>query len=172
MNFAIAPLPTSQLAEYLTQWYDAYENKQAYYKITSTIRTLPYLNSSDSYAEIGPLVDAIVKYNYPTDVTVGADFTVLIFDITYAYKEITALGFLTPKRVVEVRKHSDGTIDHVKFSDGDIYPRVPLSAFYGAQLFHTAYFSDKETAETALTQLLMMVPNGWDIDLTQLTHCQ
>jgi hypothetical protein len=167
LNFRTITLNKNQLSSYAKQFFEAYNIESPTLKFVSNLKRSdnPRLAESAEAQSIKPFIDSIQRADAVKKIKVGDQFAVLAFEINFAWREIQAFGFLEPKQVSEIKLHQDGTINYIKFTDGDRYPRLPPAEYNNKPIIQTAYFKDRNSAESALTMLMMTVPADWNIDL-------
>jgi hypothetical protein len=72
------------------------------------------------------------------------------------------------KEVNDIKLNNDGSINYVTFTDGDRYPRITPARYQGRPIEYAVYFDQPGNADHALTALTLKVPEGWDIDTTDV----
>ena len=164
--FNSVELSENQIKNYAKKYFEAYTIDRPFGKFVSNIKKFgsTKLNESKEMASIEPFIHGIHQVDSKRTVKAGDTFSVLSFDILFAWQEIEVSGFTTPKQVANVKMHSNGTINYVEFTDGDRFPRLTPATYSGKPVVQTAYFDDKNSAEQALTMLLLKVPNTWTVD--------
>ena len=164
--FKSIELTEHQIRPYVQKYFEAHKIEAPFNKFVANIRSFgkTKINESEEMRSIKPFIDSIKLADSTKTIKVGDQFAVLAFDIMFAWKEINATGFITPKEVVAIKLHSDGTINYIKFADGDRYPRLTPATYSGKPVTQTAYFDDSGRAKTALSMLLLKVPQDWEID--------
>jgi hypothetical protein len=167
LNFKTKSLEGNQLSSYARQFFEAYNIESPILKFVANIKRFEHsrLAESAEAQSIKPFIDTVQRADAVKKIKVGDQFAVLAFEINFAWKEIQAFGFLEPKQVSEIKLHQDGTINFIKFTDGDRYPRLTPAEYNNKPIIQTAYFNDRNSAESALTMLLMLVPADWNIEL-------
>jgi hypothetical protein len=159
-------LTESQIPSYAKKYFECHNIERPHNKFTDNVRRLgsKKLNESAESQEIAPFVRMINSVDTVKTINVGDHFSVLAFEIVFAWKEINASGFTSPKEVVDIKMHSDGSINYIEFADGDRYPRLTPATYRGKPIIQTAYFSRPSAAESALTTLALTVPDGWELN--------
>lgn len=168
LKFNTVELSESQIHNYVKEWYSLYHIDRPHSKSVANIRRLvgKKLAESKEAEAIATFIDMIKSVDYPKTIKIGDHFAVLSFEIVFAWKEINATGFVTPKEVVDIKLNNNGTINYIKFADGDRYPRLTPATYQGKPIEQTAYFTDESSAETTLTALTLKVPSDWELDVS------
>jgi hypothetical protein len=170
--FGSKDLSSNQLKEYAYQYYKAHNINESFFKMATNISHFnkkKFLESKE-LSDIAPFIDAIHRLDYQKTIKVGDLFSVLEFEINFAWSEIDVRGFATPKEVVDIKQNSDGTINYIRFSDGDRYPRLVPASYSGRPVTQTAYFDNEKAAKSALSMLLLKVPAGWDVNTDEINN--
>ena len=172
LNFHTIELKENQIQNYAKQYFESYNIEKPHIKFISNIKrfTNPKLKESSEINDIKPFIDLVQNLNSNKQIKVGDKFAVLAFEVVYLYREINTLGFTTPKEVADIKLHSDGTINYIKFTDGDRYPRISPATYSGKPIIHPAYFDNRQSAESALTALALQVPEDWDLHTQDVKH--
>jgi hypothetical protein len=172
LNFHTIELKENQIQNYAKQYFESYNIEKPHIKFISNIKrfTNPKLKESSEINDIKPFIDLVQNLNSNKQIKVGDKFAVLAFEVVYLYREINTLGFTTPKEVADIKLHSDGTINYIKFTDGDRYPRISPATYSGKPIIHPAYFDNRQSAESALTALALRVPEDWDLHIQDVNH--
>lgn len=170
LKFKTIELAGAEIPKYAVQYFEAHNIDTHHQKFISNIRLLSNnkLDESVENVQIQPFIQTIAKVDSVDNIKIGDKFSVLAFEIRFAWKEIDAFGFIEPKEVTDINLHSDGTINYIKFSDGDRYPRVVSATHNNKPIVHTAYFNNRRAAEKALTFLTLKVPDSWDLDISNI----
>lgn len=170
LKFHTIELTESQIQPYVKKYFECYNIEKPYTKFVSNIKKLGSnkLIESGESQEITPFIQMINSVDSNKTIKVGDYFAVLAFEIVFAWKEINAYGFTTPKEVADIKMHSDGTINYIKFSDGDRYPRLTPATYQGKPIIQTAYFDNQNDAKSALTALVLKVPNSWEFNTSDV----
>lgn len=168
LKFNTVELSESQIHNYVKEWYSLYHIDRPHSKSVTNIRRLSgkKLAESKEAETISTFIDMIKSVDYPKTIKIGDQFAVLSFEIVFAWKEINATGFVTPKEVVDIKLNDNGSIDYIKFADGDRYPRLTPATYQGKPIEQTAYFTDAHSAESTLTALTLKVPTDWELDVS------
>jgi len=156
--------------KYVIEYFETYNINKHHIKFRSNVEYT--LNeSSDEYQEIQPFIQTIARVDSKKTVQVGDTFSVLGFEIRFAWREIDAFGFVHPHRVIDVvMDHDDNsTINYIKFANGDRYPRMVQATYNGKPIVYSAYFENEHDAGKALTLLTLQVPSEWDMDVSGIT---
>ena len=166
LKFHTIELAESQIKAYAKQYFECYNIELPHGKFINNVKRLgsKKLTESSEANEIAPFIQMINSVDTAKTIKVGDYFSVLAFEINFAWKEIGAFGFTDLKEVVDVKMHSNGTISYIKFADGDRYPRLTPATYQGKPIVQTAYFDRAGAAGAALTALALKVPNGWEFD--------
>jgi len=171
LKFHVVQLAKEQLNEYSVKLFDHYNinkhNQRFKHLLLQMHKNHPMLESTES-DEIEHFVQTIVSLNSKKTVKVGDMFSVLSFIINPVWKEIEVIGFTSPKEVKEIKSHSDGSINYIRFADNDRYPRVPVAAVGKHPTQHPAYFINEKAAEQALLRLKLILPETWDMDISSV----
>jgi hypothetical protein len=170
LKFHTVELTESQIPAYAKRYFECYNIEAPHIKFISNVKRFsnPKLTESDEITDIKPFVDAVRELNSNKKIKVGDKFAVLAFDLVYVYKEINGFGFTNPKEVADIKLHSDGSINYVKFTDGDRYPRISPATYGGKPITHPAYFDSGRSAESALSALALQVPKDWSLDIKDI----
>ena len=170
LQFHTVNLENVNVEKYAKHFFESYGIDKPYQKFITNIKSLhkSRVLESDEHSAIQSFIKAILEVDTTSSVQPGDMFAVLLFEINFAWKEINALGFTEPKEVAEVKMHSDGTINYIKFTDGDRYPRANPATYNNKPILQSAYFDNKADAESALSYLMLKVPSSWDIDTSEL----
>lgn len=166
LKFHTIKLAESQIKAYAKQYFECYNIELPHGKFINNVGRFgsKKLTESSEANEIAPFIQMINSVDSPKTIKVGDYFSVLAFEINFAWKEIYGSGFTTPKEVVDVKMHNNGTISYIKFADGDRYPRLTPATYQGKPIVQTAYFDRAGAASSALTALALKVPDGWDFN--------
>lgn len=170
LQFHTVKLENVNVEKYAKHFFELYGIDKPYQKFITNIKSLgkSKVLESNEHSAIQPFIKAISEVDTTSSIQPGDMFAVLSFEINFAWKEINALGFTEPKEVAEVKMHSDGTINYIKFTDGDRYPRANPATYNNKPILQSAYFDNKADAESALSYLMLKVPSTWDIDTSEL----
>lgn len=169
--FHIESAKNTQLKEYFiarSKIYNFNENQYTYFpsKAANNFRGPSRINLSETqeYQEIESFIQSILQLDYKNKIKKGDTFSVLSFEIMFAYREILLSGFTRPKTVVDIKLKPDNTINYILFDDGDRYPRQsPIVDDQNKPVSYSAYFKDAGEATQALTMLSLQVPNNWEL---------
>lgn len=171
LKFHVVQLSKEQLNEYSVKLFDQYNinkhNQRFKHLLLQMHKNHPMLESTES-DEIEHFVQTIESLNSKKTVKVGDMFSVLSFIINPVWKEIEVIGFTSPKEVKEIKSHSDGSINYIRFVDNDRYPRVPVAAVGKHPTQYPAYFINEKAAEQALLRLKLILPETWDMDISSI----
>jgi hypothetical protein len=172
LTFKTIELSNDNIVSYAKNYFESNNIEAPYQKFISNVKLLsnPKLIESTENAEIQEFLKALTRLDTKKKIKVGDKFAVLSFEIRFAWREIDALGFTEPKEVADIKLHSDGTINYIKFTDGDRYPRLIQATRNNNPIAQAVYFDDKNKAEKALTYLTMIMPDNWEIDLHSLVR--
>jgi hypothetical protein len=172
LTFKTIELSNDNIVSYAKNYFESNNIEAPYQKFISNVKLLsnPKLIESTENAEIQEFLKALTRLDTKKKIKVGDKFAVLSFEIRFAWREIDALGFTEPKEVADIKLHSDGTINYIKFTDGDRYPRLIQATRNNNPIAQAVYFDDKNKAEKALTYLTMIIPDNWEIDLHSLVR--
>jgi hypothetical protein len=172
LKFKTIELSNDNIVSYAKNYFESNNIEAPYQKFISNVKLLsnPKLIESTENAEIQEFLKALTRLDTKKKIKVGDKFAVLAFEIRFAWREIDALGFTEPKEVADIKLHSDGTINYIKFTDGDRYPRLIPATRDNKPIVQAVYFDDKNKAEKALTYLTMIMPDNWEIDLNSLVR--
>ena len=162
--FHTIELSENQIADYSQRFFESYDIDKPYIKFISNIKRLAKINESKEHQQIESFIQLINSLDSLKKIKVGDLFSVLAFEIVFAWQEINVFGFTEPKEVAEIKLHKDNTIDYIKFTDGGRYPRLTPATYNKKPIVQTAYFDKQHKAEQALTNLLLKVPGEWEID--------
>jgi hypothetical protein len=170
LEFDSILLEDTDINDYVKQFVEVYDIDKHYLSSLTNIRKLsnPGLFESAEYSEILPFINLIGKLDTADKVKVGDQFAVLAFEIIFAWKDINVFGFTSPKQVADVKMNANGKINYILFTDGDRYPRLTPATYNGKPIIQTAYFKQRSSAETALTALMLTLPQDWDLDTNGL----
>jgi hypothetical protein len=172
LKFKTIELSNDNIVSYAKNYFESNNIEAPYQKFISNIKLLSNakLTESKENAEIQEFIKALERVDSKKKIKVGDKFAVLAFEIRFAWREIDALGFTEPKEVADIKLHSDGTINYIKFTDGDRYPRLIQATHNNKPIVQAVYFDDKNKAEKALTYLTMLIPDNWEIDMNSLVR--
>lgn len=168
--FKTLDLKNSQIEEYTKKYFECYNIDQPHGKFISNIKRLSKINESTETKEIASFINMLHQIDSKKKIKIGDKFAVLEFEIIFAYKEINGRGFVTPKEVEEIKLHSDGKINYIKFTDGDRYPRLTPARYEGKPVTYAAYFANKNYAQQALSAITLAVPDEWDLDISDINQ--
>ena len=168
--FKTLDLKNSQIEEYTKKYFECYNIDQPHGKFISNIKRLSKINESTETTEIASFINMLHQIDSKKKIKIGDKFAVLEFEIIFAYKEINGRGFVTPKEVEEIKLHSDGKINYIKFTDGDRYPRLTPAHYEGKPVTYAAYFANKNYAQQALSAIILAVPDEWDLDISDINQ--
>jgi hypothetical protein len=170
LKFKTIELPKDKIAAYAKDYFESYGIEKPHQKFISNVKSFSSnkLIESKENREIQDFLKALTRLDTKKKIKVGDKFAVLSFEINFAWREIDVSGFIDPKEVADIKLHSDGTINYIKFTDGDRYPRLVQATHNNRPIIQAAYFDDKNKAEKALTYLNMIVPEDWEIDMNSL----
>jgi hypothetical protein len=172
LSFGTVALCNDQdIKKYVIEYCNINQVDLPYAKFKSNIKHIgrPNLVESKEFNEIKPFVDTLKFLDSLTNIKVGDKFAVISAEIFFAWKEILLSGFTEPKEVTKIKTNSDGSIAYIMFADGDRYPRQTPATYSGKPINIAAYFGSGNDAKRALTMLHLKVPNGWEVDSTDLT---
>jgi hypothetical protein len=169
LDFKTTALLENQISSYVREFHQAYSRQEPFQKYISNIRRFSSrkLAESRELEEITPFIDAIHQQDTLKKIQVGDQFSVLAFEIIFAWREINVLGFLEPEQVSKIHLHPSGAINYIEFASGDRYPRIAPAEYSGKPTVYTAFFNSKSAAESALTFQMLKVPENWTVE-TQL----
>lgn len=169
LNFSTLDLTESQIYSYIKKNYEVNGIERLPQKLASDVKN-PRAIRESSESNIKGFINFVESTSIPsTDkISIGDKLAVLNFEINFGWKEITVTGFTVPKEITDIKVKSDGTINYVKFADGDRYPRVSPARYEGKPLIYAAYYIDN--AAEALSAISLRVPTGWDYDHSELQH--
>jgi hypothetical protein len=172
LKFKTIELSNDNIVSYAKNYFESNNIEAPHQKFISNVKLLsnPKLIESTENAEIQEFSKALKRLDTKKKIKVGDKFAVLSFEIRFAWREIDVLGFTEPKEVADIKLHSDGTINYIKFTDGDRYPRLIQATRNNNPIVQAVYFDDKNKAEKALTYLTMIIPDNWEIDLHSLVR--
>jgi hypothetical protein len=163
-------LSESSISTYAKHYYSAHQIEQSHVKFTSNVKLLGKnkLAESKENSEIKSFIDAINQLDTVKKIKIGDKFSVLAFEIRFAWREIDAMGFIESKTVSDINLNDNGTINYVMFTDGDRYPRHVQATYNNKLVIHTAYFNNSQEAKKALTFLVLNVPDNWGLDISEI----
>ncbi len=172
LKFKTIELSNDNIVSYAKNYFESNNIEAPHQKFISNIKLLnnAKLTESKENGEIQEFLKALARIDTKKKIKVGDKFAVLAFEIRFAWREIDALGFTEPKEVADINLHRDGTINYIKFTDGDRYPRLIQATRNNNPIIQAVYFDDKNKAEKALTYLTMIIPDNWEIDLNSLVR--
>lgn len=169
LKFHTIKLTKENITGYSISVFEAYNIN----KHNQTYKSLLYgmlnnrrpLVESMEKSNIDHLTNTIDRLNSKKEIKVGDMFSVLLFIINPIYEHVEVLGFTKPKEVKEIKRRNDGTIDFIRFTDMDRYPRAPIAAVGKHHAQHPAYFNSEQEADNALLMLKLTLPETWEMDL-------
>ena len=163
-----------QINEYAIKFFEHNEINKHYHGFANNIKHFANrkIMESASPNEIAPFIKLINTVDTPGTIKVGDNFAVLSFEVMFASNQINASGFTTPKKVKDIKLASDGTINYIRFEDGQRFPRMTPAVYAGRPVDYSAYFDTAQTANTALTALTLAVPDGWDFNSDDINSNQ
>lgn len=168
LEFKTIDLESSDIEKYTKMYFDRYDIDKPHGKFITNIKSFSRMTESKENKEIEQFIQHLKKIDSKKNIKVGDKFSVLEFEIIFAWKEINGRGFTSPKEVSDVKRHQDGTINYIKFTDGDRYPRLTPARYEGKPISYASYFDRKNEAEKALTSLILIVPDDWDLDVSDI----
>jgi len=169
LKFNTISLTESEIYQYLKKKHTICNIESLPQKMVSSIKRM---NESTEQNEITPFIDLLQRADFPqnTKIRVGDNFAVLDFELMIAWKEIIVSGFTIPKRIVDIKNHTNGSINYITFDDGDRYPRLAPAVYNGKPISQAIYFKKQQDAESTLTMAMMAVPHGWEIDSSSINQ--
>jgi hypothetical protein len=172
VKFATIEISESQINNYINLLYKAYGKDSISIPQQSNVKNFANkkLLESSEYKQITPFIQLIREVDSKKEISAGDMFSVLAFEIIFSWREVNVFGFTNPKKVKDVKLNPDNTINYITFTDGDRYPRVPIATYKNKPIIETAYFTEKQEAESALSVLTLAVPDEWDIDTSRLNN--
>lgn len=173
LNFKKVDISESEIYPYFKRKYDLYESNKFPQRMISGIRRLAtHINENKEADQIAPFINKLQSsgLGLDTDIRVGDELSVLDFEINFPYQSITVRGFTVPLVVTKILLNSDDTINYVRFSNGDRYPRLTPAVYSGKPVDYAVYSSDKASAEKTLTMLMLSVPSDWEIETDELVR--
>jgi hypothetical protein len=170
LKFHTIELSESQIKSYAKKYFECYNIDQPHIKFVNNVKRFSSkkLTESTEANSIAPFIQMINSVNSPKTIKVGDYFSVLAFEIVFSWKEINVSGFTNPKEVVDIKLHSNGSINYIKFADGDRYPRLTPATYHGKPVVQTAYFDNAHAANRALTALALKVPESWELNTAEV----
>jgi hypothetical protein len=172
--FHTIELSENEISDYTQRFFESYDIDRPYIKFISNIKRLAkeQINESKEHEQIESFVQLINSLDSLKKIKVGDLFSVLAFEIVFAWQEINVFGFTEPKEVAEIKLHKDNTINYIKFTDGGRYPRLTPATYNKKPIVQTAYFDKQSKAEQALTNLLLKVPGEWKVDTSGINNLE
>ena len=166
LKFKTIVLSENQIYNYFKIRHKLYQFESLPQRIVSGIKRFshPKIHESVEHNEIQPIIDLLQRVDLPksTKIKVGDYFSVLEFEINFAWKEIDAFGFLKPKEITEINLTPSGQINYIGFLDGDRYPRLTPATFNNRPVTYASYFRNKKLADRALIMISLSIPTGWN----------
>ena len=174
IKFFTIDLTDKEIIEYSQDFFEVYNVDKPYLKFVSNIKrsVKNKVIESTEHNQIKPFIQMINSLDSLKKIKVGDQFAVLAFEIVFAWKEINGFGFTDTNEVAEIKLNSNNTIDYIKFTDGDRYPRLTPATYNNKPIVQTAYFDNKDKAKQALVSLLLKVPSDWDIDISNINGAE
>ena len=153
------------IQEYAIKYFESIGREQPHNKFINNIRRLGSraLSESKEMKEIQGFIDIISNSDSKHTIKIGDMFSVLCFDIYPMWKEIDAYGFTEPKEVTDIKQHSDGTINYIKFADGDRFPKMAHADYNKTPVTRSAYFSSSADAQESMSMLKLAIPDTWNM---------
>jgi hypothetical protein len=168
LKFNTTTITADKIYEYYKLKYKNYQSESFPQRMVSGLKKL---NESEEHLTIKPYIDRLLQLDFPKSVKVGDSLAVLDFEINFAWKEIAVRGFIKPKTITRI-SHSGGKINYVEFEDGDRYPRQTPAVYSGRPAEYSVYFKKQNQAEQALTIMTLAVPDGWNLDISEIDRGQ
>lgn len=168
LKFHTIQLSRENVTGYSIAVFESYginKHNQTYKSLLySMLHNRSSLVESMEKSNIDHLISTIDRLNSKKEIKIGDMFSVLSFIINPVWEHVEVVGFTTPKEVKEINRHSDGTIDFVRFTDNDRYPRVPVAAVGKHMAQYPVYFSSEQEANNALLMIKLILPDTWEME--------
>ena len=172
LKFHTVDLRPDQFHWYTKNYYDEYNIESHYGNFLHNLKALAHtghkINESKEFDAVQPFIDAINRVGTKKTIKIDDMFAVLAFEIIYLDELINVRGFTVPKKITQIKKHPDGTINYIRFDDGTRYPRISKATAGNRQFEYAAYFDSETDADHALTILGLMIPNNWEVSTADL----
>jgi len=173
LKFHTVDLRPDQFHWYTKNYYDEYNIESHYGNFLHNLKALAAhqghkINESKEFDAVQPFIDAINRVGTKKTIKIDDMFAVLAFEIIYLDELINVRGFTVPKKITEIKKHPDGTINYIRFDDGTRYPRISKATAGNRQFEYAAYFDSETDVHHALTILNLMIPDNWEVSTEDL----
>jgi hypothetical protein len=170
LKFRTIEINESQIKSYVSKYYDAYDIEKVFHKKVADVKRYSRINENTN--SINKYIDYFQSLGIPStqEIKVGDYFSVLAFDFNFQYNEIEALGFQKPKKISDIKTHNDGTINYIRFEDGDRYPRITPATYSGKPVLYASYFTSEFELNKARSSLQLALPSDWTIDYSSFNE--
>lgn len=168
--FKTVDIKEHQIYSYFKEKYKLYDSEKFPQRMISSTRKLK--ESHQSSSDIRHFIDKLnsTGLNKNSEISVGDTLSVLDFEINFAWKEIYVRGFTTPRTIVKISKNNDGTINYIKFDNGDRFPQLTPVVYQGKPVDYAVYFNAETEAKKNLSMLALSVPQDWNFDISELQN--
>lgn len=171
LNFKKVTISESEIYLYFKKKYELYESDKFPQRMVSGIKRLKtHVRENKEAAQIAPFIQKLQTAGLgpDADIKVGDELAVLDFEINFPYQSVIVRGSTTPLTITNISLNADGTINYVKFSNGDRYPRLTPAVYSEKPVDYAVYAADKSSAEKILTMLTLSVPQDWEFSTDEL----